>query len=82
VAVTAGRYKSNGGGAAGRLVVGQDQALDLKDRFLADRARAACRQDNLGQAGPIPDDEEGHRLQFPATVQPASDRDPPADVLG
>ncbi len=68
-------------GAARCLRVRDYEAVDLEDCLLRERARQIRRQDDLCQAGPVPDDEKGNGLQFPAAVQPAGDRDALADML-
>ena len=78
-------------GAAWSLRAGDDEALDLDDRllggvlelrFLPGRCGADGRHDDLGQPGPVADDEKCYGLQLAAAVQPARDHDSLADVPG
>ena len=98
VAVSAGRYRSNGGGSAGPgqlgqhrlgelgsarcLLAGDDEALDLRGLFPRRAGRGSGGQHNLRQPGPVADDEKCDGFQLAAAVQPAGDRDALADVLG
>src|SRR6266568_2832501 len=61
-AVTAGRYRSNGGGR------------------LAPEAGGRGPQHDLSEPGPVPDDQERHRLELALAMQPAGDADALADV--
>jgi hypothetical protein len=82
VAVRAGRYRSNGGGAAGPdSAVTAGSVSSAPPGACGQVAGRSGRQHDLGQAGPVADDEERHRFQVAAAVQPAGDSDAAAEAL-